>query len=74
MTTTAPRCEPEVLAASVRLLAHDAHRLLSQPSPNPSELRSLLNQARKLRDELREWPSDGLPAWVDRVERRLERA
>ena len=74
MTATAPRCEPELLAASVRLLAQDAHRLLNQPTPNSSELRSLLEQARRLRDELREWPSDGLPAWVDRVEHRLERA
>lgn len=74
MTTTAPPRDPAALAASVRLLARRAYGTLNQPTPNPSELRSLLEQARRLRDELRDWPSDDLPAWVDRVERRLERA
>jgi hypothetical protein len=71
-TTLVPPCDPAALAESVRVLAHRAHRALSGRASQPSEIRSLLQQTRRLRDQTRDWPSRDLPHWLEHVERRLE--
>jgi len=72
-TTVIPASDPATLAASVRMLARRAHRALNDPASHPSEIRSLLQQARRLREQLQDWPSDDLPLWVEHVQRRLEK-
>ncbi|MDR3633717.1 MAG: hypothetical protein P4L84_07755 [Isosphaeraceae bacterium] len=73
-TTVTPVSDPAALAASVRALACRAHKALNESATHPAELRSLLQQARGLRAQVQDWPSDDLPHWLEHVQRRLENA
>ena len=71
-TTLPPRSDPAAVADSVRALARRAYRALKNPATQPAEFRSLLQQARRLRDQVRDWDADELVCWLEGVVSRLE--
>ena len=64
--------DAETLAASVRSLATDAHRLLNRPDIDPLEFRTLTRRISALRRQVPGGPSGELARWLDSLRRRME--
>lgn len=60
------------LAASVRQLALQAHRVLSDPASDPAEARELSRRASGLRSQLRGRSTLAVERWLDSLERKLQ--
>lgn len=76
MTTKRATLEDgSILAATVRALARDAHRFVSNPTANDSaEVQIPLNRLALVRQHVRGTRARDLERWLDNLQRRLERA
>ena len=60
------------LAASIRDLAHQAHRRLRDPAAGPEQFRELVQRITRLQELHRLVPSTELDLWLETLKQRLE--
>jgi hypothetical protein len=66
--------DPVALAAEVRDLANDAHRVLNAPCNEIQEVDDLSRRVTHLQDQIRGYPFDELSCWLDSVRQIIESA
>jgi hypothetical protein len=64
--------DPAVLAEEIRDLAHDAHRVLKDRSPEVPEIDDLSRRIAHLQDQIQGYPFDELACWLDNVRQIVE--
>ena len=75
MNVSAPTpTDASALAAAVRQLAIEAHRLLADPSCPSSQVRDLSLRLSGLRRELRVRSNSSVTRWIDKLEEKIEMA
>ncbi len=77
MKVSAPNPTPtdaSALAAAVRQLATEAHRLLADPACPPEETRDLSRRLSCLRRQLRGRSNDSVTRWIDQLEEKIDSA
>jgi hypothetical protein len=64
--------DPAALAAEVRDLASDAHRVLHAPASEPLEIDALSRRIDHLQDQIRGYSFNELACWLDNVRQIIE--